>query len=202
MGRSDPHIFNFYNRNIEPREPTALLGFSNNNLFEGDLYDLSLENWEINSDWHLKKKYNTINCTRCAYFCKAPHSFIKKCHDHLEDEGRLFVDWGLGAHWGEFYDSFKVGWLKDGEHEWEYGENNFLWSCVWSDEFTKNPDAQKFTNNIKKFGYKDLKAAVFDEVPHVLELEYIKKYFNVEYKILSLWEDLPQLYILAIGIKK
>ena len=201
MGRSDPYVFNFYKINIQPKGSTALLGFSNNNLFNGDLYDLSLSNWDINSDWNLKKKYNTIICTRCAYFCKNPEIFIKKCYEHLEEEGVLFVDWGLGAHWGEFRDSFKVGWLKDGEHEWEYNKNNFLWSCVWSDEFTQDAEVKKFTNNIKKFGYSNLKTSVLNEVPSILKLDYIKKYFNVEYKILSLWEDLPQLYILTVGIK-
>ena len=113
----------------------------------------------------------------------------------------MFVDWGLGAHWGEFRASFKVGWLKDGEHECEYNKNNFLWSCVWSDEFTQDAEVKKFTNNIKKFGYSNLKTSVLNEVPSILKLDYIKKYFNVEYKILSLWEDLPQLYILTVGIK-
>ena len=56
MGRSDPYVFNFYKKNIQPKGSTALLGFSNNNLFNGDLYDLSLSNWDINSDWNLKKK--------------------------------------------------------------------------------------------------------------------------------------------------
>ena len=33
-------------------------------------------NWDINTDWELKKKYNTIICTRCAYFAKNPEDFI------------------------------------------------------------------------------------------------------------------------------
>ena len=49
-------LINFYKKNIQPKVSTALLGFSNNNLFNGALYDLSLSNWDINSDWNLKKK--------------------------------------------------------------------------------------------------------------------------------------------------
>ena len=201
MGRSDKYIFNFYRQNIKPYGKSALLGFVDNSLFEGDLYDLSLGNWQINSDWSLKKKYDTIICTRCAYFCEDPWSFIKKCHSHLNENGQLFVDWGLGAHWGEFHNSFKVGWLKNGEHEWEYAENNFLWSTVWDDEFLRDAEFHKFAKNIQKFGYSNLKRSIFNEVPKVLELEYIKKYFTIRHRTLSLWEDLPQTYTLIHGIK-
>ena len=83
MGRSDPHVLHFYNKTIKPKGSTALLGFSNNNFYDGDSYDLSLDNWNINSEWILSKKYDTIICTRCAYFAEDPWDFIERCYDHL-----------------------------------------------------------------------------------------------------------------------
>ena len=130
MGRSDKYIFNFYRQNIKPYGKSALLGFVDNSLFEGDLYDLSLGNWQINSDW-----------------------------------------------------------------------NNFLWSTVWDDEFLRDAEFHKIAKNIQKFGYSNLKRSIFNEVPKVLELEYIKKYFTIRHRTLSLWEDLPQTYTLIHGIK-
>ena len=70
MGRSDPHIMPWYRHHINPEGKVALLGFRNNNVFKGDLYDQHLENWDINSEWELTQKYDTIICTRCAYFAK------------------------------------------------------------------------------------------------------------------------------------
>ena len=99
MGRSDPHVLTFYNKTVKPKGSIALLGFSNNNFYNGDLYDLSLDNWNINSEWILKKKYDTIICTRCAYFAEDPWDFIERCHEHLNKDGVLYVDWGLGDHW-------------------------------------------------------------------------------------------------------
>ena len=125
MGASDPIVIPFYKKhivNICP--PVALLGFTNNNLFDGDLYDRSLGNWDINSEWKLNKKYSTIICTRCAYFSKEPKTFIEKCYNGLDKDGILYVDWGLGDHWR--FKNFKVGWVKNGEQEYAYDNNNFL----------------------------------------------------------------------------
>ena len=94
MGRSDPHVLSFYNKTIKPRGTTALLGFSNNNFYNGDLYDLSLDNWNINSEWMLDKKYDTIICTRCAYFAEDPWDFVERCYENLNKNGVLYVDWG------------------------------------------------------------------------------------------------------------
>ena len=41
MGKSDQYVLKFYNKTIKPEGSTALLGFSNNNFYNGDLYDLS-----------------------------------------------------------------------------------------------------------------------------------------------------------------
>jgi len=105
-------------------------------MFNGDLYDLSLGNWEINSEWKLPRKYDTIICTRCAYFAKDPDDFIKQCYDNLNENGLLYVDWGLGDHWR--FAEFKVGWVKGGEQEYAFGDDNYLWSMVWDDTFLKN----------------------------------------------------------------
>lgn len=133
MGNNDKIVIPFYKEHIYPTGSVALLGFSNNTMFRGDLYDLSLKNWEINSEWILSKKYDTIICLRCAYFAKDPKSFVARCHDHLNKNGTLYVDWGLGDHWR--FKNFKVGWIKNGEHEYAYAKDNFLWSCIWSEKF-------------------------------------------------------------------
>ena len=199
MGRSDSILQNNFYGNLPNKEPKALLGFSNNNWLSGDLYDLELGNWDINSEWKLTKKYNSIISTRCPYFSAHPKDFIKRCHDNLEDGGEIFLDWGLGDHWR--FDNYKVGWIKDGEQEYAYVNDNFLWSCVWDDSFLENEQYKLFEKKIEKFGYTNLKESIFEEVPVILELDYIKKYFKIEYDILQLWDDLPQLYISIRGNK-
>ena len=133
MGRSDQFLKPFWGKHIKPEGLTALLGFSDNSKFNGDTYDLELGNWDINSDWSLPKKYDTIICTRCAYFAKDLDSFFRKCHESLNEGGLLFVDFGIGDHWR--FSDYKVGWIKDGEHEYAYKKDNFLWSCIWDDKF-------------------------------------------------------------------
>ena len=54
MGRSDPLISQFYRQVVEPKGTTALLGYTNNNWYDGDLYDIKFNNWDINSDWSLE----------------------------------------------------------------------------------------------------------------------------------------------------
>lgn len=200
MGRSDPLISQFYRQVVEPKGTTALLGYTNNNWYDGDLYDIKLNNWDINSDWSLEKKYDTIICTRCAYFSKEPERFIEKCYEHLNEEGRLYVDWGLGDHWR--FDNYKIGWVKNGEHEYAYGEDNYLWSTVWHDSFLEDIEYKYFEERVKGFGYTDVREAIFNEVPAVLDLNSINKLFNISYNIIALWSDRPQLYILISAIKK
>ena len=199
MGRSNEQIIPFYHQHIEPKGQTGLLGFSENSIFDGDLYDLSLGNWNINEEWVLSKKYDTIICTRCAYFAKDPHGFIKRCHDYLNAGGTLYVDWGLGDHWR--FPNYKIGWVKDGEHEYAYSNDNFLWSTVWSDDFLKDPQFRLFQSRVKKFGYEHIKSAIFEEVPNILNINYVEKFYKTYYNMISLWEDLPQLYIL-LSLKK
>ena len=70
MGKSNQFLEPFYKDIIETKGDIALLGFQNNKWFPGDLYDLQLNNWEINSDWNLSKNYDTIISLRCPYFAK------------------------------------------------------------------------------------------------------------------------------------
>ncbi len=191
-----------YNQFIPKKEPIAILGSTENNFnFSNiDLYDLRLNNWNINSDWKLNKKYNSIISTRCPYFAKDPKIFIEKCHEHLNDNGEIFVDWGLGDHWR--FKNYKIGWVKSGEHESFYEEGNYLWSTVWDDSFMDHPQFLLFEERVKRFGYEDIKKAIIDEVPSILDLEFIKKYFDIKYDLLTLWEDAPQLYIFIKGVKK
>ena len=87
----------------------------------------------------------------------------------------------------------------DGEHEYHYGDKNYLWSTVWDDSFEDDENFKLFSERVKKFGYGDVKQAIFNEVPSILDLSFVKKYFNIDYKHLTLWDDLPQLYILLQG---
>ncbi len=200
MGKSDEFLSPWWQFFVKPVGDVALLGFTNNKLFPGDLYDRSLGNWDINSDWNLNKKYDTIVCLRCAYFAKDPESFFKKCHDNLKPGGKIYIDWGLGDHWR--FENYKIGWVKDGEHEHAYGEDNLLWSTVWDDAFLQDENFIKFSENVKAHGYEDTKAAIFDEVPSILMLDQVNKYFNTKYNLKTLWSDQPQLYILLSGEKK
>ena len=113
----------------------------------------------------------------------------------------MYIDWGLGDHWRRFK-NYKVGWVKEGEHENAYEEDNYLWSTVWDDSFLLDEQLQLFSKRIKKFGYLDIKKAIMGEVPRILEFNYIGKYFEVSYDMLALWEDRPQLYILVKATKR
>lgn len=195
MGKSDDLVKSFYNSfNVQSNGKTALLGFSNNNWYSGDLYDLKLNNWDINSDWKLPQKYDTIICTRCAYFAKDPHVFLDKCLAHLEETGTIFVDWGLGDHFR--VSPYMVGFVKDNVHASCYSPTNYLWSTVWEKNLENHPQVQVFKKWIEPFGYHgSLYDHVKKEVPSILDLNSLE---NVEIDIdaLCIWEQSPQLYIL------
>jgi len=201
MGINNKYVFPFYKEKINLiKPPVALLGFSNNCFLEGDLYDLSLNNWNINSEWKLKQKYNTIICTRCSYFAKDPEDFIKRCYDNLIDDGLLYVDWGLGDHWR--FPEFKVGWIKNNKQEYAYGNDNYLWSTIWNDDFLDNKECIVFEKEIIKRGYLSLNDAIIKEVPSILNTAFIENLFEVKYDFLTLVEPYLQLYIMVSGIKK
>jgi len=199
VGKTDPIIFPWYKIHIKPKGDVALLGFTNNRHFDGDLYDRSLDNWDINSDWKLHKKYDTIICTRCAYFAKDPEDFIIRCYNSLNPNGKLYVDWGLGDHWR--FSDYKIGWVKNEEHEHAYVAGNYLWSTVWDDSFLNNDQFKIFKKNVLKFGYEDVKSSVFDEVPSIVKLYFVEKHFQTSVHLKTAWEDLHQLYVLLCGEK-
>tara|TARA_R110000851_G_scaffold236991_5_gene389745 strand:- start:16238 stop:16846 length:609 start_codon:yes stop_codon:yes gene_type:complete len=200
MGRSDPVLKDYYFQRIKPKGKTALLGYTHNNWFQGDLYDLQLDNWDINSKWTLPQKYDTIVCTRCAYFGKDLNDFFTRCYNNLTNNGEIFIDFGLGDHWR--FKNYKIGWVKNGEHEHAYKDNNFLWSTVWDESFLEDEQYKLFEERVKSFKYNNVKQAIFNEVPTVLELKEIEDKFNISTSLLALWTDSPQLYILLKGIKK
>ena len=182
MGKSDKFLMPIFKKIFPKKYPIALLGFtkipdfieSNNDI---DLYDISLKNFNFNSEWKLKRKYKSIICTRSLYFCKDPITFFKKCKEYLHEDGEIFVDFFYGHGWSRFK-NFKVGWLKDGEQEWEYEKGNYLWSGIWDDSFLKNEQVKLFIKRIEKHGYTDLKKAVHDEFPSLVKLNKLKEMFK------------------------
>lgn len=210
MGKSDPHIFAEYKKilNGVASNATAFLGFDGENTFTATVpgvvrhfYDIRLSgdcSWNINSEWNLKQKYDLIISTRCPYFAQNPQDFIDRCNAHLSVGGRLMLDFGLGDHWR--FSSFKVGWVRNGEHEWAYNEKNMLHSCLWRSEFVHQHEVMSFVNNIKgRFGYSnefDIDSIVRSEVPVIVDYEYERIAFKM------LWPDLPQLYIITLSYPK
>ena len=217
MGRSDPIIFSKYIQVLErtvsleriKNMKCCFLGFSEPNQFTSSLlpststfYDLSLNNWNINdTNWKIEEEsFDIVIATRVAYFSKNPEEFFSKCYQILKPGGFLFVDWGLGDHWR--FEDYKVGWVKNEDHEHAYSPDNFLWSAVWDDSFLSHPEVTKFSKWIEKFGYKDLKEAVFKEVPSVYSLQKATSQFDILCDMISLWEESPQLYIIISGRKR
>lgn len=202
MGKSDQIVFQKYyelTHHLNPKS-VALLGFSSENAYTNqlpgvhDLYDLSLGNWEINSDWKLKNTYDLIVCTRCPYFAKDPHEFIRLCIKHTNPGGAILLDWGLGDHWR--FPKYKVGWVRDGEHEFAYAQNNKLYSCMWRKSFEDDKVVKKYRDLVAgRFGYPhdiDLTRVVNDEIPSVVDYECDEIRFE------CLWPDAPQLYIMTL----
>lgn len=206
MGKSDFYIFSDYLETLSeiktPVRSVCFLGFNGENeltrrikAHKRDFYDLSLGNWEINSDWKLYQKYDLIISTRCPYFSKDPYQFISKCKENLNPRGHALIDWGLGDHWR--FDTFKVGWTRGGETEWAYKDENYLHSCFWNEDVAKDIESKKFWNAVlkNKFGYspsQTLTQVVEEEVPSIIS------YPTKKTKLRFLWPDAPQLYIITL----
>ena len=215
MGKSDPHIFSAYKRALTAEvldntyHNACFLGNINHNSFTANIksvfaefHDLHLNGWNINNlPWKISnQKFDFISCTRCAYFSKNPELFFSELDRILSPGGRFIVDWGLGDHWR--FDNYKVGWKKEEEHEYAYNDKNYLWSTIWHDSFEKHPEFIKFESWIKKFGYENAKEAIKSEVPVIFNLKDINKNFLFKIDMITLWEDLPQIYFIMTGIKK
>jgi SAM-dependent methyltransferase len=205
MGKSDSFIFDEYEKILSGVQASsvAFLGFSKENEFTRkirapvrDFYDLSLDNWNIKEDWQLRCKYDLIACTRCAYFSDEPAVFVNKCKEHLTKDGHALIDWGLGDHWR--FSDYKVGWVRNGEHEHAYGQNNLLSSCYWRDDLVDNENVKAFWDAVRQDparGYSDkssLTDVVREEVPKLVD--YPVKKLAIKF----LWPDSPQLYIITL----
>lgn len=205
MGKSNEIIKKFYDESkVNSNGKTALLGFNNNNWYAGDLYDIQLKTWDINSDWKLTTSYDTIICTRTAVFAKNPQDFIEKCYNYLKPNGKLFVDWGLGFWCYECGIPCSLGWVKNGKQQFSThgGIKCYLQSTLWDKSFEEDSEVKIFKENMKQLGYSDyITNDVFNEVPFVLKLEEISKYFTYNIKFKTLWKETPQLYTLLIGTK-
>ena len=70
-----------------------------------------------------------------------------------------------------------------------------MWSTIWDDSFMNHSQYKLFEKRVKKFGYKSVKNAIIKEVPSIITLDFIKKFFIVDIDMLALWEEKPQLYI-------
>lgn len=205
MGKSDSIIFPEYIHALskmltEQPKSIAFLGFNSENALTRSItsskrafFDLSLGNWDINKDWFLDEKYDLIVCTRCAYFSKDPSLFVEKCMNHLNKGGYALIDWGLGDHWR--FDDFKIGWVKNGEHEFAYSDQNFLHSCFWNESLNRDPSAVEFWNQCLKKGYSQdqtLESVVREEVPSIVDYDCC--YLSTKF----LWPESPQLYIITL----
>lgn len=210
MGKTDPYIQKAYSDILKNKSfnKIAFFGFSQpdnfTNLFSAnikDFYDIKNKNWNINVfPYEVKNKYDLIVCTRVAYFCKKPAMLIESFDKILENNGKILIDWGLGDHWR--FKEFKIGWLKNNEHENAYQSDNFLWSTIWHDLFLENSAFQLFSERVKSKGYVDVKKAIFEEVPVVLDLNSIKnKYKKIDISLQTYWPDAPQLYIILLLTK-
>ena len=207
MGKSDPYVFNFYARDLvdyRDCEDAAYFGQPSHNPISKFIdaknsyfYDLSITNWEINSSpYEVNSKFDLIVCTRCAYFSKFPIVMINQFAAMLKKGGVLFIDWGLGDHWR--FEQYKVGWLKNNEHEYAYTNDNYLWSTVWDDSFLENKEVKRFEKSIENHGYHDLKNDIIEEVPVIMGLNNLcADDLSITNKsFLTLWgNENPQLYI-------
>ena len=99
------------------------------------------------------------------------------------------------------FKNYKIGWIKNGEQEYAYKDDNFLWSTVWDESFIDDEQFKTFSKRVQKYNCKNVKEAIFNEVPSIISVSFIEKFFTIKYNMLTLWEDLPQLYILLSGIK-
>jgi len=204
MGKSDPHIFRFYSQQLESQEfkSSGFFGQPGENNFsrwivsqDKNFYDLSLSNWKINSfPYQVNKKFDLIVCTRCAYFSKYPQKLIKEFSNMLTPNGKILIDWGIGDHWR--FKNYKIGWVKEGEHEWCYHEDNFLWSGYMSKKMTNCDDYKKFEKACQKFGYENVEKAFQHEIPCKIDENTIKKQGLkiIKESSLFLWPESPQLY--------
>ena len=69
--------------------------------------------------------------------------------------------------------------LLSGDTEGEWVNYMLGQGMVKDDSFLEHSQFNLFEQRILKFGYNDVKKAIFEEVPSILELEFVKKYFDI-----------------------
>lgn len=216
MGKTDPFVFSAYKNVLnsflgenKKFESVCFLGQPGTNalsrqinFIKADFYDSSVRNWNINDEkWDIPAgEYDLIVCTRCAYFAKDVESFFSNCKKLLKEGGILLVDWGLGDHWR--YENYKIGWVKDGEHESFYQDDNFLWSTIWHESFKNHPNYLLFEDRVKPLGYENVRKAMTEETPEIYSILEQQANFDFVIDIQTYWEDSPQLYFIFCGSKK
>ena len=211
MGKSDPYVFRFYAQQLNKKgyENVAFFGQPGQNIFSNFInadkeyfYDLSLDNWEINTfpyNIDTLEKFDLIVCTRCAYFSKYPKKMLSEFKSMLRPEGVILIDWGLGDHWR--FEQFKVGWVKNGEHEWAYNKNNRLWSTYLSEDIKNTSCYIDFEYHCQKYIIDNsLEKTIYKEVPVKISKKNIDelKLKVIRAESLFLWPQSPQLYILLL----
>ena len=203
MGKSDPYLVNFYTSFLESNKQYQSVGFfgqKEENFIssriiskERKFYDLSLNNWNINTHpYNIEDKFDLIVCTRCAYFSNEPLRVIKSFIEMINPGGSILIDWGLGDHWR--FKNFKVGWLKGGEQEYAYATDNFLWSYACYENFEDHEQVKLFKKNIERYNYKEyIRKTIKREIPVLLDVKDIDN-CCIKANHLFLWPDKPQLY--------
>ena len=193
---------------IEPLANDLIIDFEivyKNPLIRTRRHEFKLSNGDLTSIYNsrtfcLYEDIDKIISQGLAKGGSLENAIVVKDNKILNDNGHLLVDWGLGDHWR--FEEYKVGWVKNEEQEYCYGEDNFLWSTVWHESFLNHSECQKFSEWIKKKKYDDLEKAINDEVPSILSPEKLSGLFkSVMIDMVSLWEESPQLYILLSCIK-
>jgi hypothetical protein len=142
---------------------TALLGGSNHSIFKYcDLYDSSLNNWDINSKWTLRFKYKTLISLK-THEAKNSEEFLIRCKNNMTKEGYLYLVFVLD------------------------GNPHMNQSMVWDQSFEEDVQFQKFDNMV---GADDIADYILDNYGFVMKLTYIENHFELLYKKMYFIDDL------------
>jgi SAM-dependent methyltransferase len=224
VGKSNQFVFPWYASHIEHAHygRVCVLGGVQHDGFTSmidggsfDFFDLSLGNWKINAhDWNIEQcAYDLVVCTRCACFADDPLRFTASCLELLVPNGKLFVDWGIGDHWR--HQPYAIGWYDPCSGEQRSvaydvaGQHHTspLWSVFWDPELDQDQTALLFLEDVQRtcprYVDRRLSDIIFEEVPSYMTFDDVTKLDCkcVDVRLLSLWPENPQLYILTLFTK-
>ena len=181
MGINNKIIFAQQKKFTTLRGKVAFLGFSSKpkhfNTNNYDLYDIILDNFNINNKWELNCNYDTIICYRTLLFCNNYKYFFKKCYDHLNKEGDLFIDFCLGSMGVNEFNKIghSIGFYKNFIQQickyTNIKNEKIICPCItsyWNETLINYPDFKKFCEKMKKHGYNDIKKNIYEEVDLVV----------------------------------